>query len=327
MLVALLCLLLAPASHPQAVERIAFGSCIRETQPVPILATVAAFEPDVFIFLGDNVYADTDNAAEMTQAYADLLAKPEVQRLIASSRVLWVWDDHDYGLNDAGREWPFKERAKTIMLDAVGEPVDSPRRQRAGNYDAVTVGPDGQRVQFLLLDTRYFRSPLERDPTAKKKSYIPTADPLATVLGEEQWAWLEAQLAEPAELRIVCSSIQVLANEHRFEKWANHPADQERLLDLLGQAGGASIIFSGDRHSGEISRTTHDNLTVLDVTSSALNQPRGGDAAGEPNRFRIGDMHLRPNFGALEIDWSKRTVTATLRAIDGDTLESAEMTF
>ena len=84
------------------------------------------------------------------------------QKLRANSLLLAIWDDHDYGKNDAGGEFPAKAGSQEVFLDFLNEPKDSIRRKTPGIYDCVTIGPIGKRVQFILLDTRYFRTPLKR---------------------------------------------------------------------------------------------------------------------------------------------------------------------
>jgi alkaline phosphatase D len=323
---ALLTLLLIASPAPDSVDTIAFGSCLRENRPAPIFDAINDVQPDVFVFLGDNVYADTDDAAEMQSHYDQLAAIPGFQRLRRQSMLLWTWDDHDFGKNDAGREWPFKHAAKRILLDFIDEPADSPRRERDGIYDSVTVGPEGERVQFLLLDTRWFRSPLKLKPDAPRKTYAPDTSRDATILGKEQWSWLEAELKKPADLRIVCTSIQVIAEEHRFEKWANIPNDRMRLLDLLADVEGGVMMISGDRHSGEISRIEHKDATLIDATSSALNQGRRG-TNDEPNRHRVGRMHRQANFGTIDIDWPNQSLVVRLRNGEGEELEAVRYTW
>ena len=295
LLVAALFVSIAPPVPEAPVERIAFGSCIREHRPVPAFDAINAFDPDVFIFLGDNVYGDTDDMDVLGAKYEKLGNIPGFQRLRDNARLLYLWDDHDYGRNDAGSEWAFKDQAKTVMLDFFREPVDSARRQREGNYDAVTLGPVGQRVQFILLDTRYFRSELLIDPEASPKNYLPNTNEGATILGEAQWDWLQETLTEPADIRIICTSIQLLATDHRFEKWSNFPVERERLLDLLKDIPDA-LVISGDRHSAEVSLFAYpDNRVLPEVTASALNQARGlGEP--EPNRYRAGPFGAGTEF-------------------------------
>jgi alkaline phosphatase D len=172
--------------------------------------------------------------------------------------ILATWDDHDYGANDVGREYPMREESEQVFLDFFEVPEESPRRSRPGIYDAVMFGPEGKRLQVILLDTRYFRSELPRNPKEDwptKGRYTPVDDVEATMLGEAQWEWLEEVLREPTDLRILASSIQVIPSEHEWEKWANFPLERERLLALLGEAGAErTLVISGDRHIGEMSR-------------------------------------------------------------------------
>jgi alkaline phosphatase D len=169
-------------------------------------------------------------------------------------------------------------------------------------------GPPGKRVQVILLDTRYFRSPLARDPdlSPDQGRYKPSDDPAATMLGDEQWKWLEAQLREPADLRLLVSSIQVLSDEHHFEKWGNLPRERQRLLDLLRDTKAAGvIILSGDRHRAEISLLNEGvPYPLYDVTASALNMSHPIDKP-EPNSLRQGELVMDNNFGLLTIDWNK----------------------
>jgi alkaline phosphatase D len=107
-------------------------------------------------------------------------------------------------------------------------------------------------VQVILLDTRTFRSPLR--PTDErhapgKENYVPDASPDKTMLGAAQWRWLEEVLEEPADLRLIGSSIQVAADGHGYERWGNLPGERDRLYELLAQASSTpTAIISGDRH-------------------------------------------------------------------------------
>jgi alkaline phosphatase D len=136
------------------------------------------------------------------------------------------------------------------------------------------------------------------------------------VLGETQWAWFERRLREPAEIRVVISSIQLIANEHGSEKWDNFPKERARFLELLRhtQAKGV-VVISGDRHLAELSAlTTADGVPypLYDLTTSGLNQPIAKESEHtmknppkpQPNRYRL---HERPytgsNFGLMRVKW------------------------
>ena len=299
------------------VSTVAFGSCLDPARPHPIVRDITAARPDAVVLLGDNVYADAGSEAELRRAYDALGQSPAYRALAAAVPVLAVWDDHDYGRNDAGKEYELKEVSKRIMLDFFAEPPDSPRRTRAGNYDAVVVGPTGQRVQFLLLDTRWFRDPL--DAGGVNRRYVPHETAGPTMLGEAQWAWLEAQLRKPADVRLLITSVQLVNAEHGFESWGLFPAERRRLFDLLASTRAAGVVaVSGDRHRGELSCVYDEALgyPLFELTASALNRS-GGEA--EESRFRWQDTQAvrDENFGLLRLDWAARTVTLELRGRGG----------
>ncbi len=317
----------ARADETTPIERIAFGSCLRQERDVPIFDAINNVKPDVFIFLGDNVYADTTDEAVFLKKYAQLAEKPGFVKLRESSQVLAIWDDHDFGENDAGREFAHVDLAKRIFLDFWGEPLDSQRRSRDGIYDALVFGPPDRRVQIILLDTRTFRDPLELDPTQTRKRYIPTTDTSRSILGETQWAWLAEQLKTEAAVRVIASSIQVLTEEHQFEKWMNFPHERDRLMKLLDNAPPAlTLVVSGDRHFAEISRS--DSLTgrpIIDITSSSLNASGWGNR-NEPNRWRISPFVGDNNFGLIEFDWTARTARLALLGEAGNPLADISVT-
>ena len=102
---ALLLVTLLPAcSRTQPVSRIAFGSCCRQDKPQPIWDSIVAAKPDVFVFLGDNIYGDTEDMTLMRQKYEMLASQPAYQKLREDATILATWDDHDMGKNDAGVE-------------------------------------------------------------------------------------------------------------------------------------------------------------------------------------------------------------------------------
>jgi alkaline phosphatase D len=297
----------------KVVSRIAFGACHKLDMPLTIWDVMLAQKPDVFLFTGDTIYKDTVVMEEKRAEYAKLAAVPGFARFREAVPILATWDDHDYGANDGGADYPKKEEAKQIFLEFFREPKDSPRWKHGGVYGSWVMGPAGRRVQVILLDTRYFRSKLRLDE--KWGGYLPQTDPNATFLGEEQWRWFEEQLKTPAEVRLVVSSIQVEADEQPNEKWANIPAEKARLYKTLAKADGV-IFISGDRHHGEISAVdVGGGYTVYEVTSSGLNCPY--EPAEEPNRFRVGEILWSDNFGMVRIDWDQRDPAIDLEVRTG----------
>ena len=315
-------------SPAQPLTRIAFGSCANQDKPLPIFAHIADLKPELLVLLGDNIYADLDKSKPVTPALIqekyDTLAKLDGwRRLRATCPILATWDDHDFGKNDGGADWPLKDQSKKLMLDFFNVPAASPVRTRAGVYDAAIIGTPGRRVQVILLDSRYFRSNLARAarplPGTRIVPYLPNTDADATILGAEQWKWLEEQLAKPADLRLIGSGIQVLADEHPFEKWANVPAERQKLFDVIrrSKANGV-VVLSGDRHLGELSLDPGEAIgyPLYDITSSGFNQADKRWRAPEPNKYRVAAMQYGDNFGLVTVDWSEPDPIITLQLRD-----------
>jgi alkaline phosphatase D len=300
-----------------ATMRIAFGSCADQDKPQPLLHVAANLKPDAFIFLGDNIYGDSRVMDTLQAKYNRLAAKPEFQHLWNSTKVYSIWDDHDYGENDAGRHYPFKAASKAIFMDFWEVPATSGRRKHEGIYGVEYLEKNGKKIQLLLLDTRTFRDDLlHRDSTdlIHKNDYAINDNPDSTILGQAQWRWLEQQLTQPADVRIIASSIQFSHQYNGWESWTNVPHEQQRMIDLIQKTKANGVIFiSGDVHWGEISKMEVDGgYPIYDVTSSGINQT--WDII-EPNAHRIGKAIPQNNVGLIEVTFSS-TVKATLSIVD-----------
>jgi alkaline phosphatase D len=299
-----------------AIERLAFGSCSDQERPQPIWDVIAAFEPQLFLHLGDSVYSDT---VDMDRRRADLAkqaAVPEFRRFRDKVPILATWDDHDFGANDGGADFPEREVAEKLFLDFFDEPADSPRRRRPGVYDARIFGPPGQRLQVILLDGRSFRGRLEDDPSPYRR-YRPATDPGTTLLGEAQWTWLEEQLRRPAELRLIASGVQVLGYAAGFECWKNLPHEQERLFRVIRETAADGVLFlSGDAHFAQLKRGDGGvGYPLYDFTSSGLTHSRP-EAAERPAPLAVEPPFGGINFGTVEIDWHQKDPEITLAARD-----------
>lgn len=308
------------------VARIAFGSCADQDKPCPIWQSILDAKPDVLVLLGDTIYADLDKSKKVTpelirSKYDTLDRIGAFRKLKATVPIVPVWDDHDYGKNDGDATFPLRDESQKVFLDFFGVPADSPRRVRKGVYHAETFGPPGKRVQVIVLDGRYHRTPIEKgkfDPMTRTTPYIPTTDPAATILGEEQWKWLADQLKQPAELRLLGSGIQMLCDEHPFEKWANYPRERERLFQLIRdtKANGV-VVLSGDRHLAELSVSTSAvGYPLYDLTSSGFNQATLAWRAPERNKYRVAAVPYGNNFGFVTVDWSSTSPRLTLEIRD-----------
>ena len=307
------------------VTTIAFGSCAKERLPQPVWETILQHSPDVFLFIGDNQYADiwqkdesidkltmepVTKAGRFDEAYAELAAIPEFAAFRKQVPILATWDDHDYGANDQGKEYVLKAESQRAFINFYDFPSRHPIYEQEGIYHSTLAGPKGKRVQFILLDTRYHRDALYPNPKGRqngKGPYLPHPKGDPSVLGERQWQWLEKELLKPADIRIIASSIQLVAYEHGWESWGNFPKERQRFYDLINktQAKGV-LVVSGDRHLTEISvdkgqKGAKVPYPIWDFTSSGINQTES--PVEDENTFRQGNVARKTNYGIFEIEW------------------------
>jgi alkaline phosphatase D len=308
----------AAAQEQPPLQRIAFSSCNRDYKPQTLWKPILETQPDVWIWLGDIVYGRADDPRDLARRYASLKNNPDYTALRERARVLGVWDDNDFGVSNGGSANKNKAESQRLLLDFLDEPAESPRRQQRGVYASYGFGPPGKQVKVILLDCRYFRD----KPGAN-----------ADILGEEQWRWLEQQLSgSSADVHVIGSGIQVIAHEHRYEKWANFPRARERLLELIAKSRPRNtVIVSGDRHLGEISRLADARLQqpLYDITASGMTHHAQDGLfvkfSSEQNRHRVGSNCADLNFGLIEFDWSASPPTATFQIRGGDnTVHAAE---
>ncbi len=327
---------LAEPAADTLITKIAMGSCQASWKPIPILDAVIKEEAQLFLYLGDNVYGDTrrGNAdlPNLRQQYADLANREEFARLRASTPMLQTWDDHDYGLNDAGGDFAFKRWAKEIFLTFWGADETSVHRTREGLYDSRIYGPEGKRVQIIMLDTRSFRSspliPSDDRGAPGKERYLKSNDPAMTMLGEAQWQWFADELKKPADIRLVVSSIQVIAADHGWEAWAEFLPERQRFFDTVRNSGAKGVVvISGDRHIGAFYRHEGDtDYPLYEFTSSALNMSFTQNAR-EMDKEQLVPAYGPNNFGLVDIDWAGRALSWKIKDMDGQVQRELNIAF
>lgn len=309
--------------------KILFGSCLHQDKPQPIWAAMNQEQADLFVLLGDNVYGDTQDMVELKAIYAKQWANSGMQTMLAITPTIGIWDDHDFGENDAGAEYPQKEASRQIMLDYFNVPKDSPRRNRAdGIYTSHILTQANTKVQIILPDLRWNRGPLESVGRLKYMlskapnnlgPYVPSKDKSSTMLGETQWQWLEKQLQQPADIRILATSLQFLPEFSGWESWANLPHERQRFLALLDKYQIDNLmIVSGDTHWSELSQITRKNGKVLwEMTASGLTEEWKGVS---PNKHRVGESYAKANYGVIEL--TGQILTMSIKDVSGSTVMS-----
>ena len=295
--------------------KIGLGSCLDQDYPQPIWQSIEKEDLSYFIFLGDNVYGDTryGSLRKMKSAYDK--QKKVLPDFLNDISIFSIWDDHDFGINDGGADYRFKRRAQELYLDFWEITKDDDRSNREGIYFSENKVFFDKKFKFIFLDTRFFRSKLK----GKKSNYIENIEPDATILGNAQWTWLENELKSDFDFLFIFSSIQIIAKDHRFEKWSNFPNERAKLFKLLEQFNDKTILFSGDRHRAGI----YGKNGIIEVTSSSMNKP--GSSFTETDSYLIGKTYPQENYGVVEVLQNK--IRINIKDIKGNTLNSIEKSY
>ncbi len=285
-----------PAADGSAYDfRVVFGSCAGEwgidpTQPV--FAAIDSKQPDIFLWLGDNVYfinpdREWEDPQLMEKRWQRSRAMPSLQSLLTHTAHYATWDDHDFGPDNSDRTYPLRDTSKALFNQYWANPA-SGQSEEDGIYFSFTFG----RVEFFMLDTRYARTP-NNAPDGPDK----------VILSDAQWQWLEDGLKESkADFKVVASGMQILSDYHRFETWNLFPQQRSRLLHFIREEQVGGVFFlSGDRHIGEALREPNGAYDLVEFTSSPLAAGIGEAQPDNQVAQRIaGTLAAVENFGMLD---------------------------
>jgi len=291
----------------QPIQRIAFGSCSREDKDQSFWNQIKSTNPDLWIWLGDIIYGDSEDKDVMWSKYQKLFQNIHYQNFIKDIPALGIWDDHDYGINDGGKDFPAKKQNKDLFFDFFQQPAPP----YPGIYRSFHLGQDDRDFKLILLDTRSFKDK-------------PTPDKKGDVLGEEQWYWLENDLANDetsSGIIIIASGIQVLSEEHAYETWGQFPEARKRLLNLAcAYPNKTFIAITGDRHIAELSKQhlPECGRNWYDLTSSGLTHA-WNTFPGEPNKHRVSEVYTDRHFGIIDFDWDAYAVILNIISLTDQT--------
>lgn len=254
-----------------------------------IFKSIAAKRPDIMIWGGDNVYlreADWNTRTGINHRYTHSRAMPEIQQLLATSSNYVIWDDHDFGPNDADRGFWNKEQTLEAFKAFWANPSYG-----IHDFKGCATTFEWGDVQFFLLDNRYFRSPNNLDIGER------------TILGREQKRWLlDALVSSKSTFKIIVMGGQFLNNVAKFETYATYPDEQLELLKAISDEKiNGVVFFSGDRHHTEMSRLERTGTYALnEFTISPLTSGVSTVAEKEENFTRVpGTLVMEHNFAVV----------------------------
>ena len=289
----------------QEILTLGFGSCLHQDRSMAILKTIEKKELDLFMFIGDNVYGDQKDGEldKLIRTYKQQYNN--LENFLRNVSAEFIWDDHDFGINDGGSNYRYKDRVKELFLETWKIPSNDPRRLRDGLYFDKMIKKNGLKVHLIFLDNRSFKSEWKLTDEFNKEGkerYVKDFDPQKTLLGKKQWQWLKDKLNEDSDIKIILSSLQILSLGHGWESWDKLPLERERLFNLIDESNVSNLfILSGDRHRGGFYRfKTNDNNEIYEFTSSSLNLPIPFNTE-EKGPLRIGSTYRKANFGVVRI--------------------------
>lgn len=313
----------------KVLSTITFGSCNHHDDVQPLWSKIIDQNPDLWIWLGDAVYADTrilpfiwvpSSLENMKDKYDQQKENYEYKALLdRGTPVIGVWDDHDYGIDGGGKGFKYRFQSQKIFLDFVDEPIDSIRRTRKGIYASYSYGTGNQIVKIILLDVR---------------SHMVTGSS-CDILGDEQWEWLENQLNDDApEIIFIGTGKQVLSDIPFIDKWMSCASSLDRLI-FLAQKRSKVLFLSGDVHFSEVNclNSSGTGYPLYEITSSGLTHSCSASLLPSgvcdwtlknvvASRYRVSNVVTDKNFGVIKIDWESKPIKVTFNLVGENSILS-----
>ena len=287
----------------QEILTLGFGSCLHQDRSMAILKTIEKKELDLFMFIGDNVYGDQEDGEldKLIRTYKQQYNN--LENFLKNVSTEFIWDDHDFGLNDGGSNYRYKDKTKELFLETWKIPFNDPRRLRDGLYFDKAIEKNGLKIHLIFLDNRSFKSEWKLTDEFNKEGkerYIEDFNSDKTLLGKNQWKWLKDKLTVESDIKIIISSLQILSLGHGWESWDKFPLQREKLFKLIDESNLSNLfILSGDRHRGGFYKfKTVGNNNIYEFTSSSLNLPIPFNTE-EEGPLRIGSTYRKANFGVV----------------------------
>jgi alkaline phosphatase D len=299
----------APADGKATQFRVAFGSCPRfQEDPLqPIWPGITMWNPDLFLWLGDNIYGDSLKPRIFADFYYRQRNTLLMQPLIRSVPQLAIWDDHDFGANDQDKTWPIKEQTLALFKQYWANPAYG-LPNTPGVFFQYTYGG----VDFFFLDGRYHRDP-NLDPDVPGK----------TQLGHAQLAWLKEGLSRSkAPFKILVSGGGWSTERGPGgDSWAAFLHERNHLFDFIGKNDISGVVLlSGDVHFGELNCTPwskRGGYDFYELVSSPLAQVTSNQYLAWQPEMRIRPAYMRTsNCGIIDFDLTGSDPELTFQLIN-----------
>jgi alkaline phosphatase D len=281
----------APEPGKARSFRVAFGSCPRfqDDRIQPIWGVVAGLRPDLFLWIGDNIYADATDPEVQREEHRRQRDVAGLQPVLHDVSHLAVWDDHDFGLNNSDRTNPIRSEALEVFRQYWANPAyglpDHP-----GVFFSYSFGA----VDFFFLDDRFYRHP-DTTPDSPGK----------TLLGEGQFAWLQQELRRAATFQSSSRTTFSVDKGAASDSWTGVRHERDRLFDVIRDNGiGGVILISGDLHVGALNAipwSARGGYDLYDLISSPLAQKSPDSWLEQRPEHRIRPVYFQgSNVGVID---------------------------
>jgi len=283
-------------------------------QGTQIFKTMADVQTDFMIWLGDNVYyreADYSSESGMKYRYFHTRKEPDMQKFLASRNHYAIWDDHDFGDDDACKTFEFKDVSRNLFMKY---------------WANKTYGQDGQGIyssfkwsdaEFFMLDDRWFRD----ESLLDEVNYFHKS-----MLGRQQLDWLFNSLKHSkSTFKFICFGGQFLNTQTEKESHNIYQRERAEILKFISEQKINGVVFiSGDRHHTELLKYTHKmhdyyskktgkkdyefNYPLYDITSSAISAGSSKiiNTAEERNPNRVPNtLVVDNNFCTISVSGAK----------------------
>jgi len=298
----------APAFGAKTKFRLAFGSCARlqGDSIQPIWNAVSLWKPDLFFWLGDNIYSDSEYPDIIAGQYQQQRAISSLQKVSRSVPQLAIWDDHDYGRNNHDQTNPIREESLKVFKRYWANPSYG-LENTPGVFFSYSYGG----VDFFFLDGRYHRSSSEQKNQNTK-----------TMLGREQKEWLKKELLKstaPFKF-LICGTGWANVGEDDTDSWSSFISERDDILDFIrDEKIGGVVLLSGDTHYGEVNAlpwSQKGGYDFYNFVSSPLAQSTSNKYLDRTPEARLRRPYSgTTNFGVIDFDLTDEIPTLTFNLI------------
>ncbi len=300
-----------PAPGDAASFAFAFGSCARTGSEHEVFDTIRRRDPAFFLHLGDMHYVNIsrDDPRYFRASWDTVLASATQGALYRSVPLAYVWDDHDFGPNDADGRSPSRAAARRVYREYAPHYPLPAGDGDALIYQAFSVG----RARFIMTDLRSARSPATvPDGSAK------------TMLGVSQKEWLKRELAGSSRSHAVifwASSVPWIGGAGDGDGWESYAAERKEIANFIAENGIRNlVILCGDAHMLAADDGTNSDysdaggLRIPVLHGSALDQNgryKGGPySAGfhvpEPGEGCFGSVNVSDTGDQVRVEFTGR---------------------